>query len=371
MPFLPLYFEQLGVHDRSAIAVWSGLSLGVTPAVTALMAPVWARVGNRVGRKLMVARALLSFAVVMVLMSFVQHAWQVFALRAALGFFAGYGPIAMTMAAESSPREHIATAIGWVQTAQRLGPALGPVIGGALAHSVGLRQSFLAAALVYLGGLLIVVFGYREVVQPFVADPPLAPQTFGALRRVPHFGLFMGLIFALQLVDRSFGPVLPLYLAGLGTVTARVPIVAGVIFTVVAGAAAIGNQLCAAMLVRMSPGTLVARASAMAAAAACVFASAAPLGWLLAGAAALGASLGVAFTAVYTVAGRDLQPSSRAVAFAYLTTASLTGMAVSPVVSGLIGSYSIRAVFLVDALGLGLVAWLVRSRMAPPAANPS
>ena len=47
MPFLPLYFEQLGVSDIGAIAMWSGVSLGITPAVTAILAPMWARVGER------------------------------------------------------------------------------------------------------------------------------------------------------------------------------------------------------------------------------------------------------------------------------------------------------------------------------------
>ena len=60
MPFLPLYFEQLGVRDPGQIAGWSGISLGVTPAVTAVMAPVWARVADRFGRKLMVTRSLAS-----------------------------------------------------------------------------------------------------------------------------------------------------------------------------------------------------------------------------------------------------------------------------------------------------------------------
>ena len=68
----------------------------------------------------------------------------------------------ITMAAESAPPEHMATAIGWVQTAQRLGPALGPVIGGTLAPGVGLRQTFLVAAVLYLGALVLVFVGYRE-----------------------------------------------------------------------------------------------------------------------------------------------------------------------------------------------------------------
>ena len=53
MPFLPLYFGLLGVADPGDIAIWSGVSLGVTPAITASLAPFWARLGDRYGRKLM------------------------------------------------------------------------------------------------------------------------------------------------------------------------------------------------------------------------------------------------------------------------------------------------------------------------------
>ena len=41
MPFLPLFIGQLGVTDVGQIAMWTGLSLGVTPALTALLAPAW------------------------------------------------------------------------------------------------------------------------------------------------------------------------------------------------------------------------------------------------------------------------------------------------------------------------------------------
>ena len=43
MPFLPLYFAELGVQETSRIAIWSGVSLGVTPAITAMMTPIWAK----------------------------------------------------------------------------------------------------------------------------------------------------------------------------------------------------------------------------------------------------------------------------------------------------------------------------------------
>ena len=61
MPFLPLYFRELGVTDIGDIALWTGVTLGVSPAIAALTAPLWGRVGDRFGNKLLVQRSLVSF----------------------------------------------------------------------------------------------------------------------------------------------------------------------------------------------------------------------------------------------------------------------------------------------------------------------
>ena len=368
MPFLPLYFEQLGVQSTRSVAIWSGLSLGVTPAVTAAMAPVWARLAERYGRKMMVARSLISFMVIMGALAFVRAPWQVFVLRAIHGFFAGYGPIALTMAAESAPPEQMATAIGWVQTAQRLGPALGPVIGGTLAHSVGLRGAFLVSAAVYLAAFLLVLVGYRE--SDTRKDVPAAlpaKVTFAELRVVPHFLLFMGAVFGMQLADRSLGPILPLYLREIGVAPESVAFLAGILFTITAGSAAIGNLSSRWLLTQRSEGVLVAVMVGVASIAALVFAAGPPIGVLLGAAAGFGLALGVATTSIYTVASQSVTAERRGGAFAYLTSAYLLGLAVSPVVAGFIGSVSMRAVFLADAAGLALVAWLVKRGMVDAA----
>ena len=62
MPFLPLYFAELGIRDVSDLAFWSGISLGVTPAITALLSPLWGRVADRFGRKLMLQRSPQAYA---------------------------------------------------------------------------------------------------------------------------------------------------------------------------------------------------------------------------------------------------------------------------------------------------------------------
>src|SRR5688572_14953859 len=123
MPFLPLYFEQLGVTDVGEISLWAGLSLGVTPAVTAVMSPLWGRLADRYGRKIMIQRSLLSFVIVMAAMAFVTEPWHVLGLRVVQGLFAGYGAMALAMAADPAPKDQTAYAIGFVQSAQRIGPA--------------------------------------------------------------------------------------------------------------------------------------------------------------------------------------------------------------------------------------------------------
>jgi len=183
---------------------------------------------------------------------------------------------------------------------------------------------------------------------------------------VPHFLLFMATVFCLQLVDRSFGPILPLYLREAGAGMAVIPFLAGLTFTTTAGAAAVGNQIAGWLLRRWQPSLLVPAASALAGIGAFVFGAGAPTGVLIVTAAVMGLGLGVATTAVYTAATHAVAPSARTVAFGYLSTAYLAGLAVSPMLAGLVGSISVRAVFLIDAIGLGLLAWIVQKRMSEP-----
>ena len=213
MPFLPLYIRELGVTDVADIALWTGLTLGATPAVTAISAPLWGRVGDRYGSKVLVIRSLGAFVVTKAAMAFVTAPWQLFALRALLGVFAGYGALTVSMAAESVPRERMAEAIGTVQVAQRLGPAVGSGrrrragAAGRTARDVPRR-----------GALLPDRGGDDRRRLSRAADAPGAGGGARPARgrsaswsRTPGFWMVFVVILGLQLVDRSFGPILPLY----------------------------------------------------------------------------------------------------------------------------------------------------------------
>ena len=364
MPFLPLYFQQLGLADVGAIALWSGLSLGVTPALTAILAPFWGRLADRFGRKIMVERSLASFVIVMTAMAYVREPWHVFALRALLGLFAGYGPLTLTMAAESAPADKLPVAIGYVQTAQRLGPALGPVIGGIIAQIVGIRRAFYVSASFYAVALVLVFALYREGVRASRPRPDGAgPVSFRDLLAFENFLLMMMVIFVVQLVDRSFGPILPLFLGQIGVAGHRIALYAGVLFSEAAFAAALGHHITGRLLLRATPRALLVSATAVSAAGTAVYAAGPPLAVLLAVTPIFGIAVGVAMTTSYSCAGGMIPEGAGGAGFGLLTTASLTALAISPMLSGLLGATSIRAVFAIDAAGMALLALWVRRTM--------
>jgi MFS transporter, DHA1 family, multidrug resistance protein len=372
MPFLPLYFQQLGVTDVGEIALWSGLSLGVTPAVTALMAPFWGRLADRVGRKIMIERSLASFVLVMAAMGYVTEAWHVFALRALQGLFAGYGALALTMAADAAPRDRMAFAIGTVQTAQRIGPALGPVIGGTVAQIVGLRRAFLVTAGFYLVALVLVFTMYHERRARAPADAKGEGRiTFGNVLALENFVLLIAVVFGLQFVDRSFGPVLPLYVAELGTPMDAIPILSGILFSISAGAGAIGNHLARGLLTRATSRAVIAGSAVVASAGTLSYVFAGGTGVLMIGTSVFGLGIGAASTAAYTAAGAVIPPEARGAGFGLLSTGSLIGLATSPIICGLLGTLSFRAVFVLDTCALLFVAALVRRLMAVTRTTPT
>lgn len=364
MPFLPLFLAELGVRDVSQVAVWAGLSLGVTPAITALMAPLWGRLADRYGRKLMIVRSLMSFVAVMLAMAFATRPWHVLALRTVQGLFSGYGALAVTMAADSAPKDKLAVAIGSVQTAQRLGPALGPVIGGAIAEIVGLRRAFLVAAGFYLVGVAIVWVLYDESRAQGHArgEPAEGGATWRAVVASPGFLVLLWVIFVVQFIDRSFGPILPLYVAENRWATDRVALLAGGLFSASALTGALGNLAAGPLLRRYSSRAIMTGAALAGAVGVSVFAARPSLAWAFPAAACFGAGAGLGMTAAFTTAGATFTAATRATGFALLTSASLIGMALSPVVSGLVGAASIRAVFAIDSVALASLAAIVWAR---------
>src|SRR5688572_6917994 len=278
------------------------------------------------------------------------------------------------MAAQSAPRDRMAQAIGTVQTAHRLGPAMGPLIGGVLAPIVGLRNAFLVAAAFYAAAMVLILAVYKDPLEARAAkDGRGGWEVFSQLIRLPGFLLALFVIFGLQTVDRSFGPVLPLFVSQVGVDGDRIPLVAGVLFSLGAISAAAGSQLAPRLLERRAPNWVIVSGCLTAAIALSAIVLAPSISILAIAIVIAGTAMGASTTAIYSVAGGSLPPDTHSTGFGIMTTASLLGLAVSPVAAGLIGSAGLRILFIAAVFLLALLPGLVSPRLPspPPAARPS
>src|SRR5207245_6649227 len=83
-------------------------------------------------------------------------------LRIGVGVSGGIGPLGLAMATSLAPRDQTGRAVGLVQAAQILAAAVGPLTGGLLADTIGIRSTFLVAAALCAAALWLVARYYRE-----------------------------------------------------------------------------------------------------------------------------------------------------------------------------------------------------------------
>ena len=151
------------------------------------------------------------------------------------------------------------------------------------------------------------------------------------------------------------------------------PFVSGVLFSVAAVFAALGHRAAAALLTRRSPRVLITWSS-LATAAGLVLLIAVPSVLAFAVALAIaGVAIGIGMTAAFTSGGALLPPDAHATGFGLMMTASLIGLAASPIVAGLISGPELAIVFDADVVLLVVLALAVWAGMRddPPPAPPA
>ena len=81
IPFLPLYVKSLGVTDPMEVRRWSGLVVSGVFVTAFVATPFWGWLGDRVGKKKMVIRAIFGLAASQFLIGLSQDVYQLFVFR--------------------------------------------------------------------------------------------------------------------------------------------------------------------------------------------------------------------------------------------------------------------------------------------------
>ncbi len=245
MPFLPFYVQDMGVTDEAQIKLWSGLLFSAQAITMAIFAPIWGSLADRYGRKLMLERAMFGATVVMALMGFARTPQQLLVLRALQGCLTGTIPAATTLIASVVPKERTGFALGWLQMGIFAGISVGPLLGGAIADSMGYRASFfLTSACLFLAGLGVLFFVHEEFERP----EPGARRThwwedLAKVLRSRGVLAVLGVRMMTRSGARVINPVLPLFVAAMLPAESRVATIAGLTTGVSAASGAIGAVL--------------------------------------------------------------------------------------------------------------------------------
>jgi len=350
MSFLPIYVRELGVQTTGGIALWSGLILGSSPMMASLIGPLWGRLGDRKGMRLLATRATAANSVFWALMALAQNVWQLFVLRIVLGLLGGFNNTAVALVTQLAPKEKVPSIIGSLQSVQILSAAIGPFFGGFLATSIGVRNTFIVTGIMNFGSLLSILSLYRDADRtkpPEKVSP--APSASGFWKRPEYFTALM-ILFFVNMADRTFGPIIPLFLEELGTPRAGLEMVAGTLISVAAFGEAFSAWLSGKLASRVSlrrliTGRLVLSILVLVP---MVFVHSTEQFSILRVLLALlaGGTLTLALSAAHHV----IPGEHRGTGFALLSGTSTFGGAAGPIISGAIAGFSIRSIFIVNSV---------------------
>jgi len=367
LPFLPLYVEQLGVRDPAAIVRWSGVAYGATFFSAALVAPLWGRLADRYGRKLMLIRASLGMAVAMALIGLAQDVWQLVGLRLLAGLLGGYASGSTVLIATQTPKERSGWALGTLSSAVMAGSLVGPLIGGLLPPLIGIRWTFFGAGAVIFVAFLATLFLVREERRP--ARAKLDAKPAGGWAAVPDKRPVTAMLLTgmlLMLANMSIEPIITVYVAQLVAEPSRVTVMAGFVMS----AAALGSILSASRL-----GQLADRVGHWNVIIGCLAVSAVLLvpqafvssGWQLVGLRFLmGLSLGGLLPCIASVIRHNVPEGSAGSMLGYSISAQYTGQVAGPLLGGFVGGhFGMPTVFLATCVLMAFGAlWNWRAKRA-------
>jgi MFS family permease len=366
LPFLPIYVEQLGVTDHAEIAEWSGVAYGATFFTAALTAPIWGRLADAYGRKLMLIRASLGMAVAMSLIGLSQNVYQLVAIRLLAGLLGGYSSGSMTLVASMTPRDRTAWALGVLSSGIMAGNLAGPLIGGVLPPLIGIRMTFFAAGAIIFVTFLATTFLIKEERRP---RRRAGQKATGGWASVPDKRPVIAMLVTgmmLMLANMSIEPIITVYVQTLVQNPDNVTMVAGLVMS----AAALGSIISASRL-----GKLADRIGHWTVIIGCFMAASGLLipqafvtaGWQLVGLRFLmGLALGGLLPCVASVIRHNVPEASTGSILGLSTSSQYVGQVTGPLVGGFIGGHiGMRAVFLGTSVLMAMTAvygWVIKPR---------
>jgi MFS family permease len=182
LPVFPQRLQALGLGSEMLALMEGAFGLGMFLLSTPM--GIWA---GCIGRKPILFLSLAGFIVTNLLLALVNVPLLFIPIRFVEGMLlSGLIPAAMSMVGDTIPLSKQGRWIGFLTTAQAVGFALGPGIGGVLSQTLGLTSPFMFSAAIALVASLLAVFLVPETLPAHVRAEARSHKTHrGALAQKP------------------------------------------------------------------------------------------------------------------------------------------------------------------------------------------
>lgn len=254
-PILPLYFHDLGVQTPEAMSLWSGLATGATYLIVCLVAPFWGRIADKKGRKITLIRSSFGMALCNLLIAFQTIPEGVVLIRLIQGLVSGFYSATITLIASETPIDRTGWALGLLASANLAGSLIGPLIGGYLADSIGIRNDFiLVGILMGISGVLATVFIHEN----YKPKATVEKLTLSKLKeKIPEFNSIVTLCiasFIYAICIMSLQPIISVYIKGIvPSNTENVAFIAGAVFSAMGIAQLISSSPLGKLVDKIGP----------------------------------------------------------------------------------------------------------------------
>ncbi|MGG0718596.1 MFS transporter [Robertmurraya massiliosenegalensis] len=227
-PFLSLYIQELGVTNEKEAGLWTGLIFGSNFFTAFIFSPIWGKIADKHGRKMMVIRSGIGMAITITLMGFVSNHIQLLILRMINGCISGFIPASIALMSTLAPKKKVGYALGILNAAAVSGSIGGPLIGGVMADHLGYGAIFsYTGILLFIAAVLVIFFVHEDFVKNEKEEKSSIFDDFKKITaNKPISSLFISVTFV-QLATLGTIPLISVFVQELSPAASNIAFLSG------------------------------------------------------------------------------------------------------------------------------------------------
>lgn len=347
-PFLPLYIQELGITGERELSIWSGFIFSVNFITAFLFSPIWGKLADRHGRKVMLIRSGIGMAITITLMGFVTNPFQLLLLRLLNGCISGFIPASIALMSTIAPKDKVGYSLGTLHAVGVSGQIFGPVLGGLMADLFGYGAVFSYTGIcLFIAAVLVIFFVHEEFVKKQNEEKSSFRDDFKTITaNKPIPSLFLAIILA-QLALLGTLPLMSVFVQELAPASTNLALLAGLAM----GAMGLSNMLASPQLGKLGDkfGSQKVLLYCVAAAACCMIAQALVIEiWqLIVCRFFIGLFLGGILPSINSLIRQYAPAGMEGRTYSYSTSAMYLGNFFGPNISGMFAAhFGIRSAFI-------------------------